>query len=119
MNKINVNVVYAESVKDIWQKQLQLEHNSNVINAIEKSGFFDAFPYFSYNNIQFGVYGLVVDADTLLKDKDRIEIYREYEENFHAIRSFIEKNKFEFYDIRRLDLRINGKSFNVDIREID
>lgn len=47
------------------------------------------------------------------------DIYREYEENFHAIRSFIEKNKFEFYDIRRLDLRINGKSFNVDIREID
>lgn len=77
MTKISISVVYSESVKNIWQKKIQLEPNTSVINAIEKSDFFNEFPYFSYNNIQFGVYGLIVDGDTILKDKDRIEIYRE------------------------------------------
>lgn len=46
------------------------------------------------------------------------EIYREYEECIKKIKGFIENNRFEFTGIKRLDLRISGINFNVEIREL-
>lgn len=77
MTKINISLVFAQSPTEIWQKQMQVNRDDTVINAIYASGFFDEFPYFSYNNIQYGVYGLTVSGDAVLKENDRIEIYRE------------------------------------------
>jgi biotin-dependent carboxylase-like uncharacterized protein len=46
-------------------------------------------------------------------------IYKEYEKQFKEISKFIKDNKFEFSQIRNLELSINGKSFNVGIREVE
>lgn len=77
MNKIKISLVFAQSPHDIWQKQMLVNHGDTVIKAIEKSGFLTDFPYFSFNNLYYGVYGLIVSPDAILKENDRIEIYRE------------------------------------------
>lgn len=46
-------------------------------------------------------------------------IYREYEKEFEVINKFIENNRFEFNEVRQLELSINGNKFNVDIREVE
>lgn len=77
MTKINVSLVFAQSPTEIWQKQILVNQDQTVISVIESSGFFQEFPYFSYNNIQYGVYGLIVSGDSIVKNNDRIEIYRD------------------------------------------
>ena len=46
-------------------------------------------------------------------------IYKEYEEKFITLSEFFKNNRFEFYDVRQVDLNINGISFKVDIREVE
>lgn len=46
-------------------------------------------------------------------------IYKEYEEKFIIISDFIKNNKFEFREVRQLDLRVNGMNYNVGIREVE
>lgn len=46
-------------------------------------------------------------------------IYKEYEKQFKEVNKFIKENRFEFSLIRNLNLSINGKSFNVGIREVE
>ena len=46
-------------------------------------------------------------------------IYKEYEEKFKIISEFIKNNKFEFREVRQLDLRVNGMNYNVGIREVE
>ncbi len=46
-------------------------------------------------------------------------IYKEYEEKFIILSEYFKNNRFEFYDVRQVDLNINGTSFNVGIRELE
>lgn len=47
------------------------------------------------------------------------KIYRDFEENIGQIKSFINKTRFEFKSIRKLNLKIDQEKFDVEIREID
>lgn len=77
MNKIKISLVFAQSPQYIWQKQIEVNLGDTVIKAIQDSGFLKEFPYFSFNNLNYGIYGLEVGPDEVLKENDRIEIYRE------------------------------------------
>jgi antagonist of KipI len=46
------------------------------------------------------------------------QIYKEYENTFNEIKDIIDRNRFEFNKIRKLNLKIDRKSYNVSIREI-
>lgn len=46
-------------------------------------------------------------------------IYKEYEKQFEEINKFTKSNRFELNGIRNLKLSVNGKSFNVGIREVE
>ncbi len=45
--------------------------------------------------------------------------YKEYEKELEVISKFLKDNRFEFSEIRYLSLGINGKGYNVDIREVE
>lgn len=47
------------------------------------------------------------------------EVYKEYENKFKEIQDFITKHRFNFNDIRNLNLSINGELFKVSVREIE
>lgn len=50
--------------------------------------------------------------------KEAHKIYRNYEENIEKIKESISNNIFDFKDIKKLNIKINNKSFNVEVREI-
>lgn len=73
--KINVEVVYA-----LPQKQalvaLKLEEGATVRQAIEASGLLEKYPEIDLAKNKLGVFAKLAKPDGVLRDKDRVEIYR-------------------------------------------
>jgi len=72
---ISVEVAYA-----LPQKQeiltLKVRSGALVSEAIVQSGILRDFPEIDLVSAKVGIYGKPVKLDTVLRDKDRIEIYR-------------------------------------------
>ena len=72
---ISVEVVYA-----LPQKQeilsLKIRSGAVVSEAIEQSGILRDFPEIDLASAKVGIYSKQVKLDAVLRDKDRIEIYR-------------------------------------------
>lgn len=72
---IAVEVIYA-----LRQRQasirLALAAGSTVSQAIEASGLLQKFPEINLAENKVGIFGRIVDLDTALRDRDRVEIYR-------------------------------------------
>lgn len=72
---ISVEVVYAlADVQEI--AQLKLPDGSTVAQAIEASGMLAKHPEIDLKKNKLGVYSKLAKADTVLRDRDRVEIYR-------------------------------------------
>jgi len=73
--KINVEVVYA-----LQQKQelvaVKLEEGATVRQAIEASGLLAKYPEIDLAKNKLGIFAKLAKADGVLRDKDRVEIYR-------------------------------------------
>lgn len=72
---IRASVVYAEPER-VWQRELTVPVGTNVAQAIERSGFAASHPDVAVNAGQVGVYGRRTNMDHILRDGDRVEIYR-------------------------------------------
>jgi uncharacterized protein len=74
-DSINVQVVYA--MPD-WQDlvSVTLPAGATVQHAIEISGLLPRYPEIDPANGRFGVFSRISKLDTVLRDHDRVEIYR-------------------------------------------
>jgi uncharacterized protein len=72
---IRVEVVYALHDKQALIA-LDLEESSTVEQAIERSGILSEFPEIALASGHVGVFGRRVRLDAVLRDGDRVEIYR-------------------------------------------
>lgn len=72
---IRVSVVCAAPDR-VFLRELELPQNANVQDAIEASGFRDAWPDVPVSAERVGVFARRVDFSTSLNDGDRVEIYR-------------------------------------------
>ena len=72
---ITVEVVYATAKK---QKlvSLKVAAGSSAQMAIEQSGILQEFPDIDLQTQKIGIFAKAVKLDTLLREKDRVEIYR-------------------------------------------
>lgn len=72
---ISVEVTYALPQK---QEVLSLKIRSGAVvsEAIARSGILRDFPEIDLASAKVGIYGKQVKLDAVLRDKDRIEIYR-------------------------------------------
>lgn len=68
-------VVYATPGK-VWVRDLRINLNASVEQAILASGFLSEFIGMDLNSLSLGVFGIKVGLNQILKDGDRIEIYR-------------------------------------------
>jgi len=68
-------VVYATPARQDVAK-LELASGSTVASAIEASGLLQKYPEIDLARNKLGVYSKLAKADTVLRDKDRVEIYR-------------------------------------------
>ncbi len=72
---IRVEVVYALPQKqDIFAVTLPV--GATVLQAIEASGVLQKYPEIDLAKNKFGVFAKLVKADAMLRDRDRVEIYR-------------------------------------------
>lgn len=73
--RLSVEVAYALRDRQVLIA-LDMEAGSTVRGAIERSGLLAQFPEIDLVQDQVGVFGKLVELDTLLRDGDRVEIYR-------------------------------------------
>jgi len=74
-DKINIEVVYALPHEQTLLRP-QLPAGTTVLEAIQASGVLDKHPEIDLASSKFGIFGKLTKPDTVLRDKDRIEIYR-------------------------------------------
>ncbi len=73
--RIRVEVAYALPERQVLLA-LEMEQGGTVRQAIERSGLLLQIPDIDLARSSVGVFGKFVPLDTLLRDGDRVEIYR-------------------------------------------
>ncbi|MFA6061865.1 MAG: RnfH family protein [Gallionella sp.] len=72
---INIEVVYAlADVQTLIKKEVP--EGTTVMGGIEASGILSKYPTLDLSAHKLGIFGKLTKPDTVLRDKDRIEIYR-------------------------------------------
>jgi putative ubiquitin-RnfH superfamily antitoxin RatB of RatAB toxin-antitoxin module len=74
-NKIKIEVVYALPHEQTLLK-LDVPQSSTIGDAIKLSGLLEKHPEIDLEKGKFGLFGKLSKTDTVLREKDRIEIYR-------------------------------------------
>lgn len=72
---INVEVAYAIPDKQLIV-ELRVSEGTSVIEAARQSGIVDKFEGIDLDNAKFGIFGKVVAPGQLLKEGERVEVYR-------------------------------------------
>jgi putative ubiquitin-RnfH superfamily antitoxin RatB of RatAB toxin-antitoxin module len=72
---MKVEVIYAIPEKSELVK-LDLPDGATVLQAIEASGLLAKHPEIDVKKNKLGVYAKLAKADTVLRERDRVEIYR-------------------------------------------
>jgi putative ubiquitin-RnfH superfamily antitoxin RatB of RatAB toxin-antitoxin module len=72
---INVEVIYALPERQPLLR-IRLAEGATVEDAIRQSGVLDAFPDIDLARNKVGIFSKLVKLDEVLRDKDRVEIYR-------------------------------------------
>jgi putative ubiquitin-RnfH superfamily antitoxin RatB of RatAB toxin-antitoxin module len=74
-SQLKVEVVYALPAEQVLM-ELQVKEGTTVAQAIALSGIQKRFPDLRVSRGSVGIFGRAVELDALLRDGDRVEIYR-------------------------------------------
>lgn len=73
---VRVTVVYSPAARQVAEVSLVLTTPCRVLDALQKSGLLAQWPEIDRCDTVVGVWGRKAKLDVLLRDQDRIEIYR-------------------------------------------
>lgn len=73
MSALRIQVVYAVPERQLLRR-VSLPEGSTVEDAVRASGLRTECP--EIDAMQVGIYGKLVSKDTMLRDRDRVELYR-------------------------------------------
>lgn len=73
--QIHVEVVYASPARQKVAR-VGLREGASVREAIVQSGFLEEFPEIDLDKNKLGIWNKLAKADAVLRDQDRVEIYR-------------------------------------------
>jgi len=74
-DSINIEVIYALPHEQVLLK-VQAPQGVTVVEAIKLSCILEKHPEIDLSKNKLGIYGKLSKADAVLRDKDRVEIYR-------------------------------------------
>jgi putative ubiquitin-RnfH superfamily antitoxin RatB of RatAB toxin-antitoxin module len=74
-NKIKIEVVYALPHEQVLLK-LDVPPQTTIAEAIKLSGLQEKYPEIDLEKGKFGLYGKLSKTDVVLREQDRVEIYR-------------------------------------------
>jgi len=72
---MNVGVCYAQADRQLWLR-LEVPDGSTVADAIALSGLLGQYPEIDLESQKVGIFGKISKLDALVKEGDRVEIYR-------------------------------------------
>ncbi|MDP1772042.1 MAG: RnfH family protein [Methylobacter sp.] len=72
---VNVEVAYAKPEQQVIVT-VAMEEGATVEAAIESSGLLELFPEIAMSELKVGIFGVACKLDQLVREGDRIEIYR-------------------------------------------
>lgn len=70
-----IEVAYALANKQTLLS-IEVKENITLKEAIEVSGILDIYPNIDLTKDKVGIFGKIAKLDTILREKDRVEIYR-------------------------------------------
>ncbi|HEY1044546.1 MAG TPA: RnfH family protein [Telluria sp.] len=70
-----VRVCYATAASEVW-REVEVEQGATIEQAIRSSGMLEAVPGIDLATQPVGIYAKKKPLDTVLREHDRIEIYR-------------------------------------------
>ena len=73
---MRVTVAYSPSAGDVWEAALSIDGDATVLDALQASGVLQRFTQIDLATARLGVWGKPCDAGRLLRERDRVEIYR-------------------------------------------
>jgi putative ubiquitin-RnfH superfamily antitoxin RatB of RatAB toxin-antitoxin module len=73
--KIYVELVYALPAEQVLLKS-EVPKGTTIAEAVKLSGILAKFPEIDLEKGKFGIFGKLSKVDTVLREKDRVEIYR-------------------------------------------
>jgi putative ubiquitin-RnfH superfamily antitoxin RatB of RatAB toxin-antitoxin module len=76
---VNATVIYSPGPRDVREWPVTLPAGSSVMQALRASGFETAFPQMQLARVVVGVWGRKARMEQILRDGDRVEIYRPLE----------------------------------------
>ena len=75
VDSLQIEVIYALAERQEIA-QLRLPEGATVQQAIEASGFLSKYPEIDLAKNKLGIYAKLAKPDAVLRDRDRVEIYR-------------------------------------------
>jgi putative ubiquitin-RnfH superfamily antitoxin RatB of RatAB toxin-antitoxin module len=73
---VHVTVVYSPGPRDVQELGIDLVEPATVLQVIQVSGLLQRFPEIDNQQIAVGIWGRKAPLDQLLRNQDRVEIYR-------------------------------------------
>ena len=73
---MNIVLVYSPAPRQVREWALVLPAGSTVVQALDSSGLLTACPELASSRLDVGVWGRPATLRQLLRDQDRVEIYR-------------------------------------------
>lgn len=93
-DKIRIEVVYALPNMQIV-KVMEADEGITAEQAIERSGLLQDFPEIVLKINKVGIFGQLCNLDKVLRDQDRVEIYRGLIGNPKATRLYRARHKIK------------------------
>ena len=81
---MNVGVCYAQSDRQLWMR-LEVPDDSTIEQAINISGLLKLYPEINLSTQKVGIFGKIATLDTVVKEGDRVEIYRQITVDPHTV----------------------------------
>ncbi len=73
---LRVSVCFSRSAREVKEVSLQLPSGSRLFEALRESALLVGLPDAEIDTLQTGVWGRKTPPDQVLRDGDRVEIYR-------------------------------------------
>ena len=79
VSQLTISLVYSPVSREVREWMLELPAGTTVGQALQKTGIFEEFPELDMrqtDSLKIGVWGKRTNLTRLLRDHDRVEVYR-------------------------------------------
>jgi len=73
---IRVSVAYSPQARVVDETELSLPAGATLADAIRASGLLERHPELNLAQAKLGIWGRVQTPETVLRERDRVEVYR-------------------------------------------